>query len=469
MKKKIVMLCLISIMSTLLFGCTPPTTTHPVVDNPEVLTSLESTSPTEQIPEATVPEVVPTEAPVDIDIPDEEVTAANLVLGAYNKMRAAEKIKAVSVSKSEGFDENFTVIWDNATGEVLSVMERTPQQAQSTQQSNELGMEAEIQIIPLKVVECVVRENDCYVTYAAIYEYAEDGTWILRDCEKEQMGPYGPSDFYELFAGILNLQLMDETVMLNGEPHYYLVYDRDAGGDAWDMYIKCSDGSLSRLEWKDEWGDYTVDFEEIKESVAVPDDILQAAAGQTLPDAEPEDIVVLFPELGHDIFAKPTQITLGAQTLAIGESARFVADGIPGYECTLDAYYKDGKYLHDDGGQVPAGAYAQYFMSGTYTAEVVFITYNPTQQDVNPEECVIVGIAFEYLEEIAERELTLLDAVTSLGVDYEILATNFGGNIVKWKQDDASIYVASSYDEINFMFIVRPDFEYLVESLLLGE
>ena len=77
--------------------------------------------------------------------------------------------------------------------------------------------------------------------------------------------------------------------------------------------------------------------------------------------------------------------------------------------------------------------------------------------------------ALEYLEEIAERELTLLDAVTSLGVDYEILATNFGGNIVKWKQDDASIYVASSYDEINFMFIVRPDFEYLVESLLLGE
>jgi hypothetical protein len=235
------------------------------------------------------------------------------------------------------------------------------------------------------------------------------------------------------------------------------------------MYIKCSDGSLSRLEWKDEWGDYTVDIEETEEPVTVPDDILQAAAGQTLPNAEPEDIVVFFPELGHDIFAKPTQITLGAQTLAIGESARFVADGIPGYECTLDAYYKDGEYLHDDGGQVPAGAYAQYFMSGTYTAEVVFITYNPTQQDVDPEECVIVGVAFEYLDEIAERELTLLDAVTSLGVDYEILATNFGGNIVKWQQDDASIYVASSYDEINFMFIVRPDFEYLVESLLLGE
>lgn len=469
MKKKIVMTCLISIMSTLLFGCTPPTTTHPVVDNPEVLTSLESTSPTEQIPETTVHEVAPTEAPVEVDIPDEEVTAANLVLGAYNKMRVTEKIKAVSVSKDEGFDEKFTVIWDSTTGEVLSVMERIPHQAQSTQQSNEPGMEAEIQIIPLKVVECVVRENDCYVTYEATYEYAEDGTWILRDCEKERMGPYGPSDFYELFAGILNLQLMDETVMLNGEPHYYLVYDRDAGEEAWDMYIKCSEGSLSRLEWKDEWGDYTVDIEETEEPVTVPDDILQAAAGQTLPDAEPEDIVVFFPELGHDIFAKPTQIALGAQTLAIGESARFVADGIPGYECTLDAYYKDGKYLHDDGGQVPAGAYAQYFMSGTYTAEVVFITYNPTQQDVNPEECVIVGIAFEYLEEIAERELTLLDAVTSLGVDYEILTTNFGGNIVKWKQDDASVYVASSYDEINLMFVVRPDFEYLVEFLLLGE
>lgn len=469
MKKKIVMICLISIMSTLLFGCTPPTTTHPVVDNPEVLTSLESTSPTEQIPETTVPEVIPTEIPVEIDIPDEEVTAANLVLGAYNQMRTAEKIKAVSVSKNEGFDETFTVIWDNATGEVLSVMERIPQQTQSTQQSSEPGMEAEIQIIPLKVVECVIRENDCYVTYMATYEYAEDGTWILRDCEKEQMGPYGPSDFYELFAGILNLQLMDETVMLNGEPHYYLVYDKDAGADAWDMYIKCSDGSLSRLECKDEWGDYTVDFEEIKEPVTVPDDVLQATAGQTLTDTESEDIVVLFPELGHDIFVNATQITLGAQTLAIGESARFVADGIPGYECTLDAYYKDGKYLHDDGGQVPAGAYAQYFMSGTYTAEVVFITYNPTQQDVNPEECVIVGIAFECSEEVAGRELTLLDAVTSLGVDYEILTTNFGGNIVKWKQDDASVYVASSYDEINLMFVVRPDFEYLVEFLLLGE
>ena len=469
MKKKIVMICLIGIMSTLLFGCTPPTTTQPVVDIPEVSTPVDAEKPTEQIPEATVPEVAPTETPVGIDIPDEEVTSVNLVLGAYNKMRIAEKIKAVSVSKNEGFDEKFTVMWDSTTGEVLSVMERIPHQTQSTQQSNEPGMEAEIQIIPLKAVECVIRENGCYVTYEAVYEYAEDGTWIMRECAREQMGPYGPSDFYELFAGILNLQLMDETVMLNGEPHYYLVYDRDADGDAWDMYIKCSDGSLSRLEWKDEWGDYTVDIEETEEPVTVPDDILQAAAGQTLPDAEPEDIVVFFPELGHDIFAKPTQITLGAQTLSIGESARFVADGIPGYECTLDAYYRDGEYLHDDGGKVPAGAYAQYFMSGTYTAEVVFITYNPTQQDVNPEECVIVGIAFEYLEEIAERELTLLDAVTSLGSDCEILATNFGGNIVKWKQDDASIYVASSYDEINFMFIVRPDFEYLVESLLLGE
>lgn len=469
MKKKIVMICLIGIMSTLLFGCTPPTTTQPVVDIPEVSTPVDAEKPTEQISETTVPEVIPTETPVEIDIPDEEVTSVNLVLGAYNKMRIAEKIKAISVSKNEGFDEKFTVIWDNATGEVLSVIERIPQQTQSAQQSNELGMEAEIQIIPLKAVECVIRENGCYVTYEAVYEYAEDDTWIMRECVREQMGPYGPSDFYELFAGILNLQLMDETVMLNGEPHYYLVYDKDAGEEARDMYIKCSDGSLSRLEWKDEWGDYTVDIEETEEPVTVPDDILQAAAGQTLPDAEPEDIVVWFPESGHDIFAKPTQITLGAQTLAIGESARFVADGIPGYECTLDAYYKDGEYLHDDGGKVPAGAYAQYFMSGTYTAEVVFITYNPTQQEIDPEECVIVGIAFEYLEEIAERELTLLDAVISLGVDYEILATNFGGNIVKWKQDDASIYVASSYDEINFMFIVRPDFEYLVESLLLGE
>lgn len=469
MKKKIVMICLISIMSTLLFGCTPPTTTHPVVDNPEALTSLESTSPTEQIPEATVPEVIPTETPVEIDIPDEEVYAANLVLGAYNKMRTAERIKAVSVSKSEGFDEKFTVIWDNTTGEVMFVMERIPQQTQSVQQLNELGDEAEIQIIPLKAVECVIRENGCYVTYEAVYEYVEDGTWIMRECARGQMGPYGPSDFYELFAGILNLQLMDETVMLNGEPHYYLVYDKDAGEEAWDMYIKCSDGSLSRLEWKDEWGDYTVDFEEIKESVAVPDDILQGTAGQTLSDVELEDIVVFFPELGHDIFAKPTQITLGAQTLAIGESARFVADGIPGYECTLDAYYKDGKYLHDDGGKVPAGAYALYFVDGNNMSDVVIITYNSTQQDLNPEECVIVGIAVECLEDIAGRELTLLDAVTSLGVDYEILLTEFGGNVVKWKQDNASVYVASSYDEIDFMFVVRPDFEYWVEALLFGE
>lgn len=460
MRKKIVMICLISIMSALLFGCTPPTETQLVVDIPEALTPVNAEKPTEQTSETTVPEVVPTETPVEVTIP-EEVTAVNLVLGAYNKMRSVDRVKAVSKRIGANGEDEVTLIWDNKTGEVY-YLEKGNRNTQVDKDVND-ALEY-VQAIPYDMEKYIVLENGCYVIYHVNTWFGDEQT-IEPELIKERGHHFCTSDFTELFAGTLNLQLSPDTVMINDEPHYYLMYDRTLDSESWDMYIRCSDGVLTRMEMIADGESYVIDFSVAEEPIVVPEDVKQKASGVVIDYSGPDEIMVCLPELGHNLLSDFPSTKIGDTVITIGEPASFLTDSE--LEWASDDYFLGDEFVHDDGGPLQPGMRAQYIVECPNDCELIVLLKNDTDTDLAPEKCTVVGLMYYVdFEELVGRGLTLLDAAASLGDKYEILVSSYGGNVVKWQLEESIAYIASSYDEINLIFVIRPDMTYLMDALL---
>lgn len=473
--KKILSLALIGCASVaLLAGCKKEEAPVPTVALPPIIETQETLI--EEVVEETIdttiaPDDEQTEQNVEqenkeqADNPSGESSdipsAVSLVTTAYNKMMDMDYVQATSKSTSSSNISTSTLLWENKTGRM-----KLTSDYQSLSENKELIDGAAVDA--RHETSYLVCEDGIYIEYNE-RSFSLNGEWTTPTVSRHYYDGDVNDEFRELFSCAIGLAVQNELVELNGRPHYYLTPISEEF-EGYNMYIDSEELTVSRLEQKDTDFEFTLDFEEVFEGVVVPEDILKAAANTPLGDKPDAKQYTIMPPLGSEQMSDSRSLTVGGVTLTIGNTMDTMLNAqFDGWECVLDAYYDEDGYITDDGGKVPAGAYACYYLESDdedFSGIVVVYAVNKFEQESDIEDCIISGFMHIYSTEyIYGRPLTLLDACVSLGDNYEILNTSYGGGVLQWTFEDYLVMAVGSVDEINWMYVVNEDMYCVLDEI----
>ena len=448
--KKIVSLLLVGCLSvSMLVGCKKEEVSTPTIGVDNVISTDNQENIAEQVPIETLPlELGDTDKVNVLFQGNPEVI--ELVEAAYNNMAAMKVVKGHSVHTymNESVNESI-LIWDNETSNLKTIVEYDcAEEAEEHTEDDSCGT---------RVVQYLICDEGVYTEYT-VTESLEDGSLISVD--KSYYTGDSSDNFKELFTGLFSASLQEEPVDWEGRPHYHLKANPEWFG-TYDAYIDCETLTLSRLFASSESLEMLIDFEESDEMVAVPDEVVEATKDIALGDKpEPQSYCIL-PPLGSPELKNMNSFNVGGVDIAIGQLMGSVLNAqFDGWHCELDAYYDTQGYITDDGGKVPVGAYATYVLEcddDEYTGIIMVYAVNNTNEEIDPEDCVIACFGMLYATEyVYGYPVTMLDMCVAQGGNYSFVES-FVGTLGTWDCDGYDIYVSYDYDELAIIYVVNEE------------